>query len=65
MVKGAFCALTGRAMFLFRGNVEQLTYQVVSLPFRKEFSTIYFPFPAFFSEIYLDPTHSGYQYTHP
>ena len=43
----------------------ELISQVVSLPFRKEFSTIYFPFPTFFSEIYLDPTHSGYQYTHP
>jgi len=25
----------------------------------------YFEFPAFFSEIYLDLTHSGYYYIHP
>jgi len=39
--------------------------QVADPVIEAEFSTIYFPFPAFFSEIYLDPTHSGYQYTHP
>jgi len=30
-----------------------------------QFSTNYFGLLGFFSEIYLDPTHSGYHYTHP
>lgn len=33
--------------------------------FQNQFSTSYFGFPAFFSEFYLDLTHSGYYYTHP
>jgi hypothetical protein len=32
---------------------------------QNEFSTACFYFPGFFSEIYLDPTYSGYHYTHP